>query len=224
MLLDCVTSLGGAPVELDEWGIDAAFAGTQKCLSVPPGLAPLSLSAAALERIAARRTPAPTWYFDVGLLNGYWGGDRIYHHTAPISMIYALAAGLEQVREEGLAARHQRHRDVAEALYRGLEVLGLACLVPAAHRTPMLTTVLVPAGFDEAAARRVIRDRHHIEVGGGLGSLQGRVWRIGLMGHGARLSSVVRVLSAIGDVLQAAGHRVDLPAALAAAADGIEPW
>lgn len=217
MMLDCVTSLGGVPVKLDAWGIDAAFSGTQKCLSVPPGLAPLSLSERALERIAKRSSRPPSWYLDVGLLNGYWGGDRVYHHTAPVSMIYALAAGLRQVHEEGLELRFDRHREVAAALYRGLEPLGLGCLVASSERTPMLTTVSLPDGFDEATARRTIRDRHRIEIGGGLGSLKGRVWRIGLMGHGARMTSVTRVLTAMGDVLREAGHATDVSAAIAAA-------
>jgi len=217
VMLDCVTSLGGAPVELDRWGIDAAFSGTQKCLSVPPGLAPLSLSARAIERISNRTSRPPSWYLDVGLLNGYWGGDRVYHHTAPVSMIYALASGLQRVLEEGLELRFARHREVAAALYRGLEPLGLECLVPAAERTPMLTTVVLPEGFDEVTARRTIRDQHRIEIGGGLGSLKGRVWRIGLMGHGAQMTSVTRVLTAMGDVLREAGHPADVPAATAAA-------
>lgn len=217
LLLDCVTSLGGAPVELDAWGVDAAFSGTQKCLSVPPGLSPVALSDRALERIAARRSGPGTWYFDVSLLQGYWGGERTYHHTAPISMVYALAAGLREALAEGLEARFARHREVAEALYRGLEVLGLSCSVEAAHRTPMLTTVALPSGFDELTARRTIRQRHRIEIGGGLGPWAGRVWRIGLMGHGARLSSVLRVLAAIGDVLHEAGRTVDVAAALRAA-------
>jgi len=217
MMLDCVTSLAGAPVTLDAWGIDAAFSGTQKCLSVPPGLAPLSLSARAVEKISNRAQRPPSWYLDVGLLNGYWGGERVYHHTAPVSMVYALAAGLREVKEEGLDARFARHREVAAALYRGLEPLGLRCLVADGARTPMLTTIVLPDGLDEAVARRVIRDRHGIEIGGGLGSLKGRVWRVGLMGHGARMASVTRVLEAMGDVLGEAGQSVDVAASIAAA-------
>ena len=216
-ILDCVTSLGGAPVKIDEWGIDAAFSGTQKCLSVPPGLSPVTFSDRALEKISGRGTPTPSWYLDASLLSGYWGGDRAYHHTAPISMVYALAAGLEQVHEEGLPTRFDRHASVAAALYRGLEVLGLPCLVPAESRTPMLTTALVPEGVDEVGLRGTIRERHQIEIGGGLGALKGRVWRIGLMGHGARMTSVLRVLAAIGDVLHEAGQPVDTAAAMRAA-------
>jgi alanine-glyoxylate transaminase/serine-glyoxylate transaminase/serine-pyruvate transaminase len=216
MMLDCVTSLGGVPVEIDKWGVDVAFSGTQKCLSVPPGLSPVTFSARALQRIAERKTRVPSWYFDVGLLSGYWGGERAYHHTAPISMVYALASGLEQARREGLPKRFDRHRQVADSLYRGLEALGLQCLVPVGMRTPMLTTVLLPEGVDEAQLRKTIRDRHQIEIGGGLGSLKGRVWRIGLMGHGARLTSVSRVLAAMADVLAQAGVKLDPGAAMAA--------
>jgi alanine-glyoxylate transaminase/serine-glyoxylate transaminase/serine-pyruvate transaminase len=218
VVLDCVTSLCGAQVQLDEWGIDAAYAGTQKCLSAPPGLSPVSFSARALERIAARRRKPPSWYLDVSLLGSYWGGERAYHHTAPISMVYALAAALDDVVQEGLEPRFLRHRDVAGALYRGLGALGLECLVPAALRTPMLTSVRVPEGVDELAARRLLRERHRIEIGGGLGTLKGRIWRIGLMGHGARLESVVRVLAALGDALAQQGRAADVAAAVRAAA------
>ncbi len=220
VLLDCVTSLAGTAVELDKWGVDAAFAGTQKCLSVPPGLAPVSLSDRALKRIAERRERPGTWYLDVGLLDGYWGGERVYHHTAPISMIYALEQGLREALDEGLEPRFARHRDVAQALYRGLEPLGLTCLVDEGHRTPMLTTVVLPEGIDEVRARSVLRGRHLIEVGGGLGALKGRVWRIGLMGYGAECSSVMRVVAAMGCVLGEAGCRVDVGAALRVVAEG----
>jgi alanine-glyoxylate transaminase/serine-glyoxylate transaminase/serine-pyruvate transaminase len=217
-VLDCVTSLGGTRVDIDGWGVDAAFSGTQKCLSVPPGLSPVTFSNRALERIAARERQPSTWYLDVGLLSGYWGEERVYHHTAPVSMIFALQSGLQQLHEEGDEARFERHRHVAAALYRGLEVLGLGCLVPAAWRTPMLTTVALPSDLqNEAGLRAAIRSEHRIEVGGGLGPLKGRVWRIGLMGHGARESSVTRVLAAIGEVLAGSGRDVDVASALAAA-------
>ncbi len=219
VLMDCVTSLAGSHLALDEWGVDAAFSGTQKCLSVPPGLSPVSFSAAAMQRIQARQTKPPSWYLDVGMLANYWGsGERVYHHTAPISMVYALASGLEQVMEEGLEPRYARHQQAAQALYRGLQAMGISCLVAEDIRTPMLTSILVPEGVDEAAARAELRQRHRIEIGGGLGPLKGKVWRIGLMGHGARLQSVLRVLSGLGDVLARAGHKVDLTAALRQAA------
>lgn len=213
--VDCVTSIGGLPLDFDEIGVDAAFCGTQKCLSVPPGLAPITFSERALERVHARKHPVP-FYFDTKLLTGYFGKDRSYHYTAPVSMIYALVAALEEIEAEGLEARFQRHRDVSAALRRGLEPLGLKPLVPVEHAAPMLTTVCYPAGIDDAAFRKHLRQQHRIEVGGGLGALAGKVFRVGLMGHGARIENVLRALAAFGDALAAAGHRPDVSAALAA--------
>ncbi|MHC5064376.1 MAG: pyridoxal-phosphate-dependent aminotransferase family protein [Planctomycetota bacterium] len=217
VLLDCVTSLGGVEVELDALGIDAAFSGTQKCLSVPPGLAPFTMSEQALKKATDRASATPSWYLDVKLLGGYWGGDRVYHHTAPVSMIYGLAAGLEEALAEGMSSRAARHSEVAQALYRGLEAMDMACLVDAEIRTPMLTSVIVPDGIDEAQVRSCLRRDHCIEIGGGLGPLKGKVWRIGLMGHGARLSSVQRLLSSLGAVLTAMGRACDVGQALTAA-------
>ena len=216
---DCVTSLGGVPIACDRLGIDAAFSGTQKCLSVPPGLAPVTLSPRALERVAARREPVP-FYFDTRLLNGYFGPDRAYHYTAPVSMLYALCESLDEIEREGLDARIARHRQAAAALRRGLPALGLEPLVSAEHATPMLTTIRYPAGVDDAAFRSHLRQRHCIEVGGGLGPLQGRVFRVGLMGHGARIENVSRALAAFGDALFASGARPDVSAALAAVHGG----
>lgn len=216
-VLDCVTSLGGTEVALDTWGVDAAYSGTQKCLSVPPGLAPLSFSDAAMQRAAHRARKAPSWYLDVNLLGGYWGGGRVYHHTAPVNMVYALATGLDEVLEEGLTARFARHRAIARALVRGLEPLGLQPLVPEACRTPMVTAISVPDGVDEAAVRRHLRAAHAIEIGGGLGALKGRIWRVGLMGHGATMTSVLRVLAGLADALRAQGRRVDAAEAMRAA-------
>ncbi|MCU0866914.1 MAG: alanine--glyoxylate aminotransferase family protein [Planctomycetes bacterium] len=213
---DCVTSLAGLPIELDRLGIDAAFSGTQKCLSAPPGLTPVSFGPRALARVQQRRTPVP-FYFDTRLLTGYFGPDRAYHYTAPISMLYALHAAVEEVQQEGLAARIERHAAVAAALRRGLPALGLEALVPPEHATPMLTTIRCPAGVDDRAFRAHLRQVHGIEVGGGLGPLAGRVFRVGLMGHGARLPNVLRALAAFGDALAAAGQRVDVAASLTAA-------
>ena len=201
VVLDCVTSLGGLPVAIDAWGIDAAFSGTQKCLAAPPGLAPVTVSLRALEKVRARPHRPSTWYLDFGLLANYWGSDRVYHHTAPISMVYALAAALDDLFEEGLAARHRRHHEAATALQAGLAALGLELLVAAPHRLPMLTSVRVPDGVDEAKLRATLRRDHGIEIGGGLGPLKGRIWRIGLMGEGARLASVQAVLGALAAAL-----------------------
>lgn len=217
LVVDCVTSLGGAPVELDRWGVDAAYSVTQKCLAVPPGLSPVSFSSRALEKVKARKQLPTSFYLDTGLLDAYWSGG-VYHHTVPVNMIYALAAGLDDFITEGLEPRHARHRGAAEALYRGLEVLDLKCLVPPAIRTPMLTSVVVPDAVDEKAARALLRERHKIEIGGGLGPLAGRIWRVGLMGEGARPESVTRVLTGLADVLAQSGLTVETGACLEAAA------
>jgi alanine-glyoxylate transaminase/serine-glyoxylate transaminase/serine-pyruvate transaminase len=216
LAVDCVTSLGGEVLELDRLGVDAAFAGTQKCLSAPPGLAPVTFSARALAKAHTSADAVP-FYFDTRLLTGYFGPDRAYHHTAPVSMLYALAAALDELEAEGLTARAARHRECAAALRAGLAVLGLEPLVAAPAAAPMLTAVHHRDGVDDRAFRAHLRDVHGIEVGAGLGPLAGRVFRIGLMGHGARREHVLRVLAACGDALAAAGHRADVAAALAAA-------
>ncbi|MDH3212594.1 MAG: aminotransferase class V-fold PLP-dependent enzyme [Myxococcales bacterium] len=200
VVLDCVTSLGGLPLALDEWGVDAAYSGTQKCLSCPPGLSPASFSERALARVRARRTPVPSWYFDLGLLAGYYGAERVYHHTAPISAIFGLAEALRLVEEEGMEIRAKRHVEAARALVEALRPLGFTALVEAAHRLPMLTSLRLPdtvVRSGEAALRRRILDRYGIEVGGGLGALAGRIWRIGLMGENARLTHVEALRNAL---------------------------
>jgi alanine-glyoxylate transaminase/serine-glyoxylate transaminase/serine-pyruvate transaminase len=214
-VVDCVTSLGGLELRFDALGVDAAFSGTQKCLSAPPGLSPVTFSPRALA-VAQANVEVP-FYFDTRLLTGYFGPDRAYHYTAPISMLYALAAALDEVFDEGIAARAARHRGAAAALRAGLPALGCEPLVPVAHATPMLTTIRYPAGVDDRAFRAHLRQVHHIEVGGGLGPLAGKVFRVGLMGHGARRENVLRALAAFGDALAALGCRVDAAGALAAA-------
>jgi alanine-glyoxylate transaminase / serine-glyoxylate transaminase / serine-pyruvate transaminase len=213
--VDCVTSVGGVPLDFDDIGVDAAFCGTQKCLSVPPGLTPVTFSERAMEAVRARKHPVP-FYFDTQLLTGYFGAERAYHYTAPVSMIYALVASLEEIEVEGLDARFARHREVSAALRRGLEPLGLTPLVKADQATPMLTTVCYPDGVDDASFRKHLRQKHRMEVGGGLGPLAGKVFRVGLMGHGARLENVLRALAAFGDALAASGRPADVSAALAA--------
>jgi alanine-glyoxylate transaminase/serine-glyoxylate transaminase/serine-pyruvate transaminase len=204
LALDCVTSLGGVPVTLDAWGVDAAYSGTQKCLSCPPGLSPVSFSERAVERVRARRTPVPSWYFDVTLLAGYYGSERVYHHTAPISMVFALAEALRVVEEEGMIAREARHRAAAAALLERLAPLGFTPLVREDVRLPMLTTLRLPervCSAGEAPLRRRLLDEHGIEVGGGLGKLAGQVWRVGLMGENARIENVERLAEALAKVL-----------------------
>jgi alanine-glyoxylate transaminase/serine-glyoxylate transaminase/serine-pyruvate transaminase len=199
-VLDCVTSLGGVPVSLDEWGIDAAYSGTQKCLSCPPGLSPVSFSERAVQRVSDRETPVQSWYLDVSLLAGYYGSERIYHHTAPISAIYALAEGLVVIEEEGMEARAERHRRAAAALIDSLAPLGFEPLVAEEHRLPSLTTMRLPETIlqaGEAQVRRRLLEEHGIEVGGGLGKLAGSIWRIGLMGENALEENVERLVAAL---------------------------
>jgi alanine-glyoxylate transaminase/serine-glyoxylate transaminase/serine-pyruvate transaminase len=200
VMLDCVTSLGGLPLALDDWGIDAAYSGTQKCLSCPPGLSPASFSDRALARVRARRRPVQSWYLDLTLLAGYVGGERRYHHTAPISSILALAEGLRLVDEEGMEARAERHREAAAALLEGVTPLGFEPLVARPHRLPMLSSLRLPervVAAGEAGLRRQLLDKYGIEVGGGLGPLAGRIWRVGLMGENARIANVERLLCAL---------------------------
>jgi alanine-glyoxylate transaminase/serine-glyoxylate transaminase/serine-pyruvate transaminase len=200
VLLDCVTSLGGMPVALDAWGIDAAYSGTQKCLSCPPGLSPMSFGERALERVRTRRVPVASWYFDTSLLASYYGQERIYHHTAPVSAIFALAEALRLVEEEGLDARAERHRRAAASLIAGLQEFEFTPLAPEPHRLPMLTSVRLPERVvreGESQVRRQLLERHGIEVGGGLGKLAGAIWRIGLMGENARQEVVERLLGAL---------------------------
>lgn len=201
-VLDCVTSLGGCPVEIDAWGIDAAYSGTQKCLSCPPGLAPVTFGDRAIAAIERRSDSPRSWYLDVSLLGGYWGGDRAYHHTAPISMNYALHAALGEALAEGLEARHARHRACHEALVSGLADLGLSLLPREGERLWMLNAVRVPDGVDETAVRMRLLEDHGIEIGAGLGPLRGRVWRIGIMGASCTPGHVSRVLEALRDALR----------------------
>jgi len=202
LALDCVTSLAGSDVDIDGWGIDAAYSGTQKCLSVPPGLSPVTFGPRAVERIRSRPTPCPSWYLDVNLILAYVGdgsapkgsGGRTYHHTAPISMLYALHAGLGVVLDEGLDARIARHQQLGTQLQDGLTALGMTLLAQDGHRLPQLTAVALPDGVNEGEWRARLLHEHAIEVGGGLGAFAGKAWRIGLMGHTATQANVTRLL------------------------------
>jgi alanine-glyoxylate transaminase / serine-glyoxylate transaminase / serine-pyruvate transaminase len=201
-LVDAVTSLGGIPVRCDEWGIDALYSGTQKCLSCPPGLAPVSFTNRAIEKIRSRRDKVPSWYFDMTMIMNYWeGARRVYHHTAPINMIYALHAAVALLLEEGETAVFERHRKNHLYLVSELEKLGLSMLVAPEFRLPMLNSVVVPDGVDEASVRARLREEHRIEIGAGLGPLAGKIWRIGLMGHTARRENVDRLTGALRSVL-----------------------
>ena len=197
-LVDSVTGLGGIEVAVDKWGVDAFYSGTQKCLSCPPGLAPLSLSARATDKLKARKTKVPNWYLDISLLTQYWEGQtRVYHHTAPITMNYALHQALALILEEGLPNVFARHRAMHELLVAGLEDLGFTMFVEKPFRLPMLNLVTPPRGVDEGALRRNLRQKHNIELGNGLGPLAGKVIRIGLMGETARKENVERLLAAL---------------------------
>ena len=208
VIADAVTSLVGVPIRVDDWGLDAVYSGTQKCLSAPPGLSPVTYSAAALDRVRRRTEPVPSWFLDVSLVAAYWdpdGSKRAYHHTAPVNMVYALHHALVRLHDEGLEATWARHRAVHAALATGLEALGLRFVVPEAERLPQLNAVYVPEGVDDAATRRRLLNEHGREVGGGLGDLAGRAWRVGLMGEGARLGPVLHCLDALEAILDRSG-------------------
>jgi alanine-glyoxylate transaminase/serine-glyoxylate transaminase/serine-pyruvate transaminase len=197
LLVDCVTSLGGLPVMIDDWDIDIAYSGTQKCLSCPPGLAPLTVGPRARQAIHDRKTVVANWYLDLSMLEHYWGDERTYHHTAPISMNFALREALRIVQEEGLEERFARHKENSELLWAGLEEMDLRLIVPKEHRLPTLTTVAVPDGVDEAAIRQRLLEEYNIEIAGGLGAFKGKAWRIGLMGYSSRRENVRLLLSAL---------------------------
>jgi alanine-glyoxylate transaminase/serine-glyoxylate transaminase/serine-pyruvate transaminase len=206
LIVDAVTSLGGHPVGVDRNGIDICYSGTQKCLGAPPGLAPITFSERAIERFNARRAKAPSWYLDVGMVERYWGGDRAYHHTAPISMNYGLHEALRLILEEGLEARWRRHELNHRALVAGLAAMGLEMLVAPEFRLWSLNAVRVPEGVDDGRVRARLLNDSHIEIGGGLGSLKGRIWRIGLMGSGSTRENVMRALEALRRALESEGH------------------
>lgn len=201
LLVDTVTSLGGVPLFIDEWQVDVAYSGSQKCLSCPPGLAPLTLGSRAVEKMNSRSQQVKNWYLDMTLVSKYWGSERTYHHTAPINMNYGLREALRLVAEEGLEARWTRHQETAELFWNGLEAMGLQCHVAREHRLPSLTTVRIPEGVDgKAVAGRLLRE-YNIEIAGGLGELGGKVWRVGLMGFNSRKENVRLLLAALGEVL-----------------------
>jgi alanine-glyoxylate transaminase/serine-glyoxylate transaminase/serine-pyruvate transaminase len=201
VVVDAVTSLGTMPVLVDEWDVDVAYSGSQKGLSCPPGLAPITVSERARAALRERKKPVANWYLDLTAVEKYWGETRTYHHTAPISMNYALREGLRMLAEEGLEARWARHRQNAEALWDGLEDLDLPLLVEAAHRLPALTTPRLSPGIDDLATRKTLLNDYNIEIAGGFGPLAGKIWRIGLMGHGSRREHVVMLLGALREIL-----------------------
>jgi alanine-glyoxylate transaminase/serine-glyoxylate transaminase/serine-pyruvate transaminase len=221
-IVDAVTSLGGIPLEVDGWGIDAIYSGTQKCLSCTPGLSPVSYSERAIETIQARRTKVQSWFLDLNLVMGYWGdgggsAKRSYHHTAPVNALYALHEALVMLTEEGLENAWARHRHMHAALKAGLEAMGLSLVVDADYRLPQLNSVWAPSGVDDATVRGKLLSQFNLEIGAGLGNFAGRVWRIGLMGHSARAENVLLCLSALEAVLDEENAAIERGAATAAA-------
>jgi alanine-glyoxylate transaminase/serine-glyoxylate transaminase/serine-pyruvate transaminase len=217
--VDTVTSLGGVPVEVDAWDLDAVYSGSQKCLGAPPGLAPVTFGPRAVEAIERRKTKVQSWYLDMSILQRYWGSDRVYHHTAPISMNYALREALALLVEEGLEARFARHRINHLALKAGLAAMGLGYETVEGHQLPQLNLVRIPDGINDLTVRRRLLTDWGIEIGGGLGALKGKVWRIGLMGHSARRANVTLLLAALETCLRDLGHHLEPGAALAAASE-----
>ena len=222
-LVDAVTSLSGCELRIDEWGIDVCFSGTQKCLSAPPGLSPITFSPQAVEVISARREPVRSWYLDISSLRRYWGGGdaRVYHHTPPMSMLYALRESLRLALEEGLEARIARHQRNAEALCQGLESMGLRLHAQDGHRLPPLTTVRIPDGVEDLALRRGLLQEHNIEVGGGIGPMQGQILRIGLMGFGSSEANLLALLYALETQLLKQGFRMERGAGVSTAVQAL---
>jgi alanine-glyoxylate transaminase/serine-glyoxylate transaminase/serine-pyruvate transaminase len=225
VIADTVTSLGGIPVLLDEWGVDAAYSGSQKCLSCTPGLSPVSFADRAVEVIKARKTPVQSWFMDTKLVMGYWGTSqkRSYHHTAPINALYGLHEALVILEEEGLEQAWGRHHKHHLALRAGFEAMGLGLAVPETERLPQLNVIQVPDGIDEAKVRSRLLGEYQLEVGAGLGALAGKVWRIGLMGHSCNLKNVLLCVGALETILASEGAAVETGVAETAALDAFEP-
>ena len=217
MVADGVTSLGCVPLEIDNWQIDACYSCSQKGIGAPPGLSPVTLSPRAMEVIGKRKTPCTSWYFDLSMIEKYWGPDRVYHHTAPVTMNYALYEALRIVVEEGLEARFRRHRAHAAALQAGIIGMGLDLAAQEGFRLPQLTTVAVPSGIEEAKVRSQLLEKFNIEIGAGLGPLKGKIWRIGLMGESCKRENVMLVLSALETILESMGFEIARGRSLAAA-------
>ncbi|MCK4508457.1 MAG: alanine--glyoxylate aminotransferase family protein [Desulfuromonadales bacterium] len=217
-IVDAVTSLGGTPVKVDEWGIDATYSGSQKCLSCTPGLSPVSFNERALEKVRNRKTKVQSWFMDLNLVMGYWGegAKRAYHHTAPINALYSLHEALLILREEGLEAAWKRHDKNHRALRAGLEAMGLTFIVKKSDRLPQLNAVSIPEGVDDAKVRTRLLNEYNLEIGAGLGALAGKVWRIGLMGHSSRAENVLLCVGALESVLEDMGAGINRGIALSA--------
>lgn len=218
-IVDTVTSLGGTPLKVDEWGLDAVYSGSQKCLSCTPGLSPVTFSARALDAIRNRKHKVQSWFMDMNLVMGYWGSGakRAYHHTAPINALYGLHEALVILQEEGLEHAWRRHRNNHEALRAGIEAMGLSFVVRPDARLPQLNSIYIPEGIDDGAVRKELLDRYQLEIGAGLGVMAGKVWRVGLMGHASNPRNVLLCLAALDDVLSRHGARINNGVAAAAA-------
>jgi alanine-glyoxylate transaminase/serine-glyoxylate transaminase/serine-pyruvate transaminase len=214
LVVDTVTSLGGCPVRVDDWLIDAAYSGTQKCLSCPPGMSPVTFGPRAVEALRRRKSKVQSWYLDLTMIEKYWGDERVYHHTAPISMNYALLEALRLVHEEGLEARWARHERHHQGLKAGLAAIGLSVAAQEGHQLWTLNSVTIPDGVDDAAVRGTLLNEFNLEIGGGLGPLKGKVWRIGLMGESSTAANVLFVLHALERVLPECGYAVKPGAAV----------
>ncbi len=220
-IVDTVTSLGGIPVLVDEWGIDAIYSGSQKCLSCTPGLSPVSFNKAAVDKISQRKHPVQSWFLDLNLVMGYWGegAKRAYHHTAPINALYALHEALVILQEEGLETAWERHQKNHQALRNGIEAMGLKFIAKENERLPQLNTVTIPEGVDDATVRNKLLQDYNLEIGAGLGALAGKAWRIGLMGHASNKTNVLLFLGALDSILTGAGANINSGVAVQAALD-----
>jgi len=222
LLVDAVTSLGGMNVDIDGWQIDACYSGTQKCLSCPPGLSPVTFSNAALDVMEKRQSKVQSWYLDLSMIRQYWGSDRVYHHTAPINMNYALLEALRMVKEEGLEQRWARHLKNHQILKAGLAALGINYVAQHGYELPMLNAIAIPEGVDDVAVRKQLLHEFKIEIGGGLGAFKGKAWRIGLMGTACTINNVLLVLSALEKCLHDQGYKFEHGASKAAALEAAE--
>jgi alanine-glyoxylate transaminase/serine-glyoxylate transaminase/serine-pyruvate transaminase len=201
-VVDAVTSLGGIPIKMDQWGIDALYSGTQKCLSCPPGLSPVSFSEKAVYKLRKRKTKVPNWYLDLSMIASYWSGkQRVYHHTAPINMIYALYQSLYNIIDEGVENVFKKHLDAHYYLLNRLEKLNLELLVDKQYRLPMLNAIKIPSGVSDIEVRSTLLKEYNIEIGGGLGVLKGKVWRVGLMGHTAKKKNIDKLCNALSSII-----------------------
>jgi alanine-glyoxylate transaminase/serine-glyoxylate transaminase/serine-pyruvate transaminase len=222
ILLDTVTSLGGVDVRIDDWGVDGAYSCSQKCIGCTSGLAPVTFSDRAVESVRRRKHPVRSWYLDISLLDKYWGTERVYHHTSSSTLNYGLLEALYLIHEEGLDNRIQRHTRNHKALVAGVVAMGLEMLVAPQYRLPSLNTVKVPAGIDDAKVRSYLLETYNLEIGGGLGALKGKVWRVGLMGYSSSAENIIFFLSAMSQALAVQGCKTDVSAGLAAAMSALK--